>query len=124
MMSRYRHLVVSEFSDSTSTLPPEEMQQQFGLPGGLGGGAGHMLPQDVLDGIVAQEMELEGQNSLLVFLQSLLPWFHQGADFQGHELPAREEGAEDDPDIDVELVGEGEWEDEGDDDEVRHDDVM
>lgn len=97
--NKYRHLLLSEFSDSgtTSTLPPEEMQH-FVFGDGPGGPGALMPPQDVLAGI--QDVELEGGNAALLFLRSLLQHgIHLGA------LPPGE-GAENDTEVDVDLVGE------------------
>ncbi|KAG0606180.1 hypothetical protein M758_9G120200 [Ceratodon purpureus] len=97
--NEYKHLLLSEFSDSgtTSTLPPEEMQHLVfghgpGDPGGL------MPPQNVLAGM--QNVDLEGGNAALLFLRSLLEHgIRLGAIPPG-------EGAENDTEVDVDLVGE------------------
>lgn len=92
---------MSEFSDSTSTLPPEEVQP-FGLPVGLGVGA---APLGGLPDVAAQELELEGRNGLLVFLQSLMPWLDYGADLHGQDPPMREREIQ--AELNMDLVGEG-----------------
>lgn len=57
---RYRHLLVSDFSDATATLPPEEIQQFF--PAGGNGNAA----QDPMEQAAAQGRQLEDQNALMV----------------------------------------------------------
>lgn len=70
--NEYAYLPVSEFSDSTHTLPPDEEAAEAPLPGfpaaiaeapGQPGG----LPPD-----------LDGQNPLMLFLRSLMPWADLG----------------------------------------------
>lgn len=91
LFSRYQHLQVSEFSDSTSTLPPEEIPQMMFPPGFEQG----LLAEDFLE--VGGPLELpplqdgrdipqaiehaasQGRNALLQFLQSLVPWMERGA---------------------------------------------
>lgn len=79
--NEYRHLLVSDFSDSIATLPPEELQQ-FGLPVGPGNGA---APEDVMEEAAVRGRDLEGRNSLMLFFQSLLPWFNHGIDLHGQD---------------------------------------
>jgi hypothetical protein len=72
--------------------------QHFVFGDGPGGPGALMPPQDVLAGI--QDVELEGGNAALLFLRSLLQHgIHLGA------LPPGE-GAENDTEVDVDLVGE------------------
>lgn len=78
--NEYRHLLVSDFSDSIPTLPPEELQQ-FGLPGN---------GENAMARVAEQGRRLEGRNSLLLFLQSFLPWFNHGVDLHGQEPPPRD----------------------------------
>eukprot|EP00850_Spirogloea_muscicola_P014878 SM000110S18885 [mRNA] locus=s110:149940:151775:+ [translate_table: standard] len=67
----YRHLALADFSDTVSTLPPEDAQAlQNGQPPadvGSNGGA---------DGL----RDLRGRSALMVFLQTLLPWNNLGED--------------------------------------------
>ncbi|CAK9211367.1 unnamed protein product [Sphagnum jensenii] len=89
--NEYRHLLVSEFSDSTSTLPPEEMQQ-FGFHGvGQVPDPDNMPPQQLGRIPAVQQIELEGRNALLVFLQSLMPWLDYGVDLRGEDPPPHED---------------------------------
>ncbi|KAL2651790.1 hypothetical protein R1flu_019918 [Riccia fluitans] len=85
--SQYQHLQVSEFSDSTSTLPLEEIPQ-LGLPPGFEAEGGFHeddffeLPA-LQDGRnipeALQYAASQGRNALLVFLQSLVPWMERAA---------------------------------------------
>ncbi|KAG6546946.1 hypothetical protein Mapa_011562 [Marchantia paleacea] len=91
--NQYQHLQVSEFSDSTSTLPPEEIPQMMFPPGfepeqgflvedflEVGGPLELPTLQDGRD--IPQALEhaaSQGRNALLQFLQSLVPWMERGA---------------------------------------------
>lgn len=83
ILLRYRHLLVSDFSDSTATLPPEELQQFF--PVGAGDGAAPMRHEDVMAEAAVQGRQLEDQNALMLFFQSFLPWFNHGVDLHGQD---------------------------------------
>lgn len=61
-MYRYKYLRVSDFSDSTATLPPEEIEQFF-----PGNGAAPALPVDVMFDPDLQGKQLEDCESLLCF---------------------------------------------------------
>ncbi|KAG0556957.1 hypothetical protein KC19_11G090600 [Ceratodon purpureus] len=82
--NEYRHLLVSDFSDSAATLPQEELQQ-FGFGLGLGNGAAPMRPENAMAEAAVQGRELEGRNSLMLFFQSFLPWFNHGVDLHGQD---------------------------------------
>ncbi len=66
--------------------------QQFGFHG-----VGHVpdpdnMPPQQLGRIPAvQQIELEGRNALLVFLQSLMPWLDYGVDLRGEDPPPHED---------------------------------
>ncbi|KAL3700030.1 hypothetical protein R1sor_018052 [Riccia sorocarpa] len=85
--NQYQHLQLSEFSDSTSSLPIEELPP-LGLPAGFGPeGEFHEddpfeLPalqdaQNIPEAL--QDAASQGRNALLVFLQSLVPWMERAA---------------------------------------------
>lgn len=71
-LCRYSHLLVSDFSDSVPTIPPDDLRQFMIDPRallaennaeqvhGAGGGA---MPREVLN-----------RNPVIVFLESMLPW--------------------------------------------------
>lgn len=82
---RYRHLLVSDFSDSTAASLPREGLQQFEFPGRPGNGAELMHLEDVMAEAAMQGRELEGRNSLMLFFQSFLPWFNHGVDLHGED---------------------------------------
>ncbi|XXG44939.1 hypothetical protein AAC387_Pa02g0161 [Persea americana] len=83
--NEYSHLLVSDFSDSVPTLPPDEMRHLMVDPrvahamqhGGQAAANPERdnAPRDVLN-----------RNPMVVFLESLLPWVHYGDDDQidGH----------------------------------------
>ncbi|KAJ7557549.1 hypothetical protein O6H91_05G131800 [Diphasiastrum complanatum] len=77
--NEYRHLILSEFSDSTSTLSPDQLQQiGFQDREVMEGDAAHNLGH-------APDMNLEGRNVFMVFLQSFLPWRDYGIDLHGED---------------------------------------
>lgn len=79
--NEYAYLPVSEFSDSTHTLPPDEEAAGAPVPAfpaemqGPVDGAG-AVPAGALPA------ELDGQNPLMLFLRSLMPWADLGLDPQ------------------------------------------
>lgn len=94
-LSRYSHLLVSDFSDTVSTIPPEELQNLMG-----GGGPG-MIPQAgrLPHGLAMEENEaivielpqgnhvprdLANRNPLAVLIESLLPGAYYGGADDGH----------------------------------------
>lgn len=83
--NEYRHLHLSEFSDSTPTIPPEELQQMMFHGNGENMGGGNALAED---GDQGQEhaVALQGRNALLVFLQSLLPWTDYGTNMHAQDI--------------------------------------
>ncbi|KAH0462146.1 hypothetical protein IEQ34_009721 [Dendrobium chrysotoxum] len=72
----YSHLLVSDFSDTIPTIPPEELRQfMFGphLDEIHPGDEGDANPQTA-----HATHEVAGRNAAVVFLESLLPWVHYG----------------------------------------------
>uniref|UniRef100_A0A1D1YA67 Transcription factor 25 n=1 Tax=Anthurium amnicola TaxID=1678845 RepID=A0A1D1YA67_9ARAE len=79
--NEYSHLLLSDFSDTVSTIPPEEIRHFMVGPqlahemhneNREANPEGARLPREVL-----------GRNPLAVFLESLLPWVDYGADRNG-----------------------------------------
>ncbi|CAL5082333.1 unnamed protein product [Urochloa decumbens] len=76
--NEYSHLLVSDFSDTTPSLPPEELR-----PFMVGPGMVHEMPPIEQEGAAGPEIlraprEVAGRNPALVFLESLLPWVDYG----------------------------------------------
>ncbi|CAL5063399.1 unnamed protein product [Urochloa decumbens] len=76
--NEYSHLLVSDFSDTTPSLPPEEVR-----PFMVGPGMVHEMPPIEQEGAAGPERlraprEVAGRNPALVFLESLLPWVDYG----------------------------------------------
>ncbi|CAM6082090.1 unnamed protein product [Calypogeia fissa] len=87
--NEYNHLHVSEFSDSTSTLPPEDMPQLGLHP--FGGLIGEDMLREVdlpYDEDQLLEADFPGRNALLLFLQSLVPRMDYGDDAYEDDTPA------------------------------------
>ncbi|XP_020249386.1 transcription factor 25, partial [Asparagus officinalis] len=81
--NEYSHLLVSDFSDTTPSLPPEELQQFMAGPQMV-----HEMHADDIGaaaGRVPPPREVEGRNAAIVFLESLLPWIHYGDDRDEHD---------------------------------------
>ncbi|CAM0952414.1 unnamed protein product [Alopecurus aequalis] len=83
--NEYSHLLVSDFSDTTPSLPPEELRPFMVGPGmggpGLGPGMVHDMPpveQEAGPERLRAPREVAGRNAALVFLESLLPWIDYG----------------------------------------------
>ncbi|KAF2917052.1 hypothetical protein DAI22_09g164100 [Oryza sativa Japonica Group] len=75
--NEYSHLLVSDFSDTTPSLPPEELRPFMVAPGM----AHEMPPAEQELGIEVRPRaprEVAGRNPALVFLESLLPWVDYG----------------------------------------------
>lgn len=98
--NEYRHLHVSEFSDSAPPMPPEELQNM------MFHGDGDQIDRDndPLGDNNGQEnaVALEGRNALVVFLQSLLPWTDYGADLHGQDVQQSVAAAAEDSDAEEE----------------------
>lgn len=73
---------MSEFSDNTHTLPPDEEAAGGALPGIPAElpGAVNGQPGEVPPG--ALPADLDGENPLMLFLRSLMPWADLGLDPQ------------------------------------------
>lgn len=74
--NEYSHLLVSDFSDTTPSLPPEELR-----PFMVGPGMVHEMPaveQEAGPERLRAPREVAGRNAALVFLESLLPWVDYG----------------------------------------------
>lgn len=85
--NEYSHLMVSDFSDSTPTMPPENLQN-FVIDPRLvdmhnAGGADN---QENVGGGVARPppREVANRNALAVLFESLLPWVDYGAREEDH----------------------------------------
>ena len=70
-------MLVSDFSDTTPSLPPEELR-----PFMVGPGMVHEMPPVEQEAagpeILRAPREVAGRNPALVFLESLLPWVDYG----------------------------------------------
>lgn len=76
-VDRYGHLLVSDFSDSVPSIPPENLQNFIGDPRMRG------LAQD--EDQVANQLgnghaprDVANRNALAVLFESMLPWVHYG----------------------------------------------
>jgi hypothetical protein len=71
------HLLVSDFSDTTPSLPPEELR-----PFMVGPGMAQEMPLPPEHQAGPERLraprEVAGRNPALVFLESLLPWVDYG----------------------------------------------
>uniref|UniRef100_A0ACD5XZR4 Uncharacterized protein n=1 Tax=Avena sativa TaxID=4498 RepID=A0ACD5XZR4_AVESA len=77
--NEYSHLLASDFSDTTPSLPPEELRP-FMVGPGMGPGMVHDMPPIEQAGPerLRAPREVAGRNAALVFLESLLPWVDYG----------------------------------------------
>ncbi|PKU71860.1 transcription factor 25 [Dendrobium catenatum] len=74
--NEYSHLLVSDFSDTIPTIPPEELRQFM-----VGPHLDEIHPADEGDAnpqTAHATHEVAGRNAAVVFLESLLPWVHYG----------------------------------------------
>lgn len=79
--NEYSHLLVSDFTDTTPSLPPEELRPFMVGPGML-----HEMPpveQEAGPERLRAPREVAGRNPAVVFLESLLPWVDYGDNHQG-----------------------------------------
>ncbi|KAL3824994.1 hypothetical protein ACJIZ3_021023 [Penstemon smallii] len=82
--NEYSHLMVSDFSDSMPTMPPDNLQDFIADP--RGGGAveiGEELPN------IREEREIRdvsNRSAFAVLFESILPWVHYGTR-DGHDIP-------------------------------------
>ncbi|KAJ6833738.1 transcription factor 25 [Iris pallida] len=70
--NEYSHLLVSDFSDTVPSLPPEELQQFM-----VGPQMVHEMPADDIGAAPERARMLRdvaGRNPAVVFLESILPW--------------------------------------------------
>ncbi|XP_078441125.1 transcription factor-like protein [Wolffia australiana] len=81
--NEYSHLLVSDFSDTIPTLPPEEVRHfmvgQHAVP--------EVVDENWDNGVMEearQPRDVAGRNPLAVFLESLLPWADFGTQRNGH----------------------------------------
>uniref|UniRef100_A0A7N0UR90 Transcription factor 25 n=1 Tax=Kalanchoe fedtschenkoi TaxID=63787 RepID=A0A7N0UR90_KALFE len=92
--NEYSHLLVSDFSDTVSTIPPEELQNLMGGgPGMIPQGA--RLPQGIAmadnEGVVIElpqgnrvPRDVANRNPLAVLFESMLPWVDYGGGEEAH----------------------------------------
>ncbi|CAI9117709.1 OLC1v1019167C4 [Oldenlandia corymbosa var. corymbosa] len=75
--NEYSHLMLSDFSDSVPTLPPEVLQNFMVDPGMRGGqeNEGQVMAQPAP---VRVPRDLTNRNPIVVLLESLLPWADYG----------------------------------------------
>ena len=83
LIRRYRHLTLADFSESNSTLPPEELRAVPNDPrdGNARPGFGFLVGDgqagaqigNVVEGVAARP-DLAGRNPLAVFVEALMPW--------------------------------------------------
>ncbi|XP_043716492.1 transcription factor 25 [Telopea speciosissima] len=93
-INEYSHLLVSDFSDSVPTMPPEDMQHLMIDP---------RMAQNVQNGhhnanpeeATRAPREVMNRNPVLVFLESMLPWVDYGAAYENNELDGHDEWNED-----------------------------
>ncbi|XP_010912108.1 uncharacterized protein [Elaeis guineensis] len=79
--NEYSHLMVSDFSDTVPSIPPEELRHFM---------VGPQMVHEMQDGDregpperARAPRELAGRNAAIVFLESLLPWIDYGNDRTG-----------------------------------------
>ncbi|CAA6663946.1 unnamed protein product [Spirodela intermedia] len=88
--NEYSHLLISDFSDTAPTLPPEEIRHFMLDP--------QMVPEvpgenrDGDPGGARAPRDVAGRNPLLVFLESLLPWADYGTDQQQEHQQQQQQG--------------------------------
>lgn len=86
ILARYSHLLVSDFSDSVPTMPPENLHDFIVDPrGGIEnhGGFDH-IPEEQHH----EPRDVANRNALAVLFESMLPWVNYGTrdgdDIQHH----------------------------------------
>lgn len=80
--NEYSHLLVSDFSDTVPSLPPEELQQFM-----VGPQMVHEMPVDDVGAEPERARvphDVAGRNPAVVFLESLLPWIDYGDNRDDH----------------------------------------
>ncbi|KAI3812234.1 hypothetical protein L1987_16941 [Smallanthus sonchifolius] len=84
--NKYSHLIVSDFSDSTPTIPPEILQN-FMVDPRLVEMHNNDANQENAGGFVrAPPREVADRNALAVLFESMLPWVDYGAR-EGNDMP-------------------------------------
>ncbi|XP_049371108.1 uncharacterized protein LOC125836066 [Solanum verrucosum] len=78
--NEYSHLLVSDFSDSVQTLPPDNLQNFMVDPRGE-------VPNDAQPANHRLQ-DLTDRNAIAVLLESMLPWMNYGS---GHDQPDHDE---------------------------------
>ncbi|KAJ4786564.1 Transcription factor 25 [Rhynchospora pubera] len=77
--NEYSHLMVSDFSDTVPTLPPEELRPfMLGPEMAAGVPEGMIEEGDVIPERLRVPRDVAGRNPAIVFLESLLPWVDYG----------------------------------------------
>ncbi|KAL5998067.1 hypothetical protein ACLOJK_009002 [Asimina triloba] len=90
--NEYSHLMISDFSDSAPTIPPDDLRNLMIDP--------HMAHamQHVDEAAIPEEAraprEVLNRNPVMVFLESLLPWIDYGVNDNGHRIDQHDEGVE------------------------------
>lgn len=91
--NEYSHLMVSDFSDTIPSIPPEELRHFM-----VGPQMAHGMMQDGNREAIPERdrapREVAGRNAAIVFLESLLPWIDHGHDRNG-ELDGHDQNIED-----------------------------
>lgn len=85
--NEYGHLMVSEFSDTVATIPPENLQNFMMLDPRM-----REMVEDQDQGANVQvraPRELANRSPLAVLFESLLPWVDYGSDEAGNDQPNR-----------------------------------
>ncbi|CAM8975001.1 unnamed protein product [Rhodiola kirilowii] len=92
--NEYSHLLVSDFSDTVSTIPPEELQNLMGggpgmIPQGAGQPQGFAMADN--EALVIElphgnraPRDVANRNPLAVLFESILPWADYGGAEDGH----------------------------------------
>ncbi|KAJ9549279.1 LOW QUALITY PROTEIN: hypothetical protein OSB04_021822 [Centaurea solstitialis] len=75
--NEYSHLMVSDFSDSTPTIPPENLQN-FMIDPRLAEMHNVGENQENLPDVARAPREVANRNALAVLFESMLPWFDYG----------------------------------------------
>lgn len=91
--------MVSDFSDTVPTIPPEELRPFMMAPDMAAGiPEGIIQEQDVIPERLRVPREVAGRNPAIVFLESLLPWIDYGVidrDGEGDDLDHDDDGGHD-----------------------------
>ncbi|KAJ8533588.1 hypothetical protein K7X08_006912 [Anisodus acutangulus] len=74
----YSHLMVSDFSDTVPTLPPDNLQNFMVDPRGE-------VPNDAAQPANHRVQDLSDRNAIDVLLESMLPWINYGSGHDQHD---------------------------------------